>query len=495
MLPARELLKFYSKDLRLSHAKTIPDLLSKNKSEKILKLYQEEYSEDEIAEILYGTAEKHPNFRKLKSRMLDKAAKIILSNIEQVKFRNKYDDYIFDIQRLLIVSQLLIIKDNRKIAEPLLIKAFKKAVFVQSTSHIIEIAHILCYTNSYNGKAKAVKYYSNVLKDQIIVYTTFLDLEIMYFDMLVELVDSSDYNESSRQKIKILFNKLKSVRKKIKTHSIELMFYRISMRYYHSIHDFNSLKIVCRQALSYLNSKPQLFQNGRAGEFSLNEMDSCLRLGQFAQGALCAERCYRYFIPYSTPWLVFNENYFLLAMRTSNFDKATEILDSLKSSRYQLNKMLKRQSEKWRIYEAFLFYSLNTDSGPRQFNLYKYLSDIDIFQKDKKGYNYTVIISKFLLLLNTDHIGELISLEDSFKNYFYKYIKSNEFPRHYIFGKFILKYFKKNFELNKNDIDIFIKNVKKYPKLEETEIIPYDILIKMIYDNNLLDLRKYKIII
>ncbi len=52
-----------------------------------------------------------------------------------------------------------------------------------------------------------------------------------------------------------------------------------------------------------------------------------------------------------------------------------------------------------------------------------------------------------------------------------------------------------NFELKKNDIVILIKNLKKYPTLEETEIIPYDILIKMIYDNNLLDLRKYKIII
>ena len=348
MLPAQELLKFYSKNLRLSQAKAFPDLLNKNKSEKILRLYQEEYNEDEIAEILYGTAEKHPNFRKLKSRMLDKAAKIILSNIEQVKFRNKYDDHIFDIQRLLIVSQLLIIKDNRKIAEPLLIKALKKAVLAESTSHIIEIARILGYTNAYNGKVKAVKYYTNVLKEQIHVFNTFLNLEIMYFDMLVDLVDSSEYNESTKQKIKNLFNKLKSVRIKIKTHSIELMFYRISMRYYHSIHDFHSLKMVCRQALSYLNSKPHLFQNGRAGEFSLNEMDSCLRLRQFTQGASCAERCSQYFIPYSTPWLVFNESYFLLAMRTSKFDKAKEILDSLKSSRYQLNKMLKRQTEKWR---------------------------------------------------------------------------------------------------------------------------------------------------
>ena len=52
-----------------------------------------------------------------------------------------------------------------------------------------------------------------------------------------------------------------------------------------------------------------------------------------------------------------------------------------------------------------------------------------------------------------------------------------------------------NFELKKNDIVRLILNLKKYPVLEETEIIPYAILIKMIYDNNLLDLRKYKIII
>ena len=52
-----------------------------------------------------------------------------------------------------------------------------------------------------------------------------------------------------------------------------------------------------------------------------------------------------------------------------------------------------------------------------------------------------------------------------------------------------------NFELNKNEIDIFIKNLKKYPTLEETEIIHYEFLIKMIYDNKILDIPKYKIII
>ena len=73
---------------------------------------------------------------------------------------------------------------------------------------------------------------------------------------------------------------------------------------------------------------------------------------------------------------------------------------------------------------------------PHEMRRVKYLNEIELLNNDKKGYNFLVIISKFLLLLNIQNLDGLIIMEDSFKIYFRRYINLKEHPRHHIFGKF-----------------------------------------------------------
>ena len=481
MYSGQELIKFYSKNLRPKRIKSNYRRSSVTKSEKIVQLYQQDYTDDEIAKILYK-GEKGQNFRKLKSRMLEQASESILSQIDRVKLRNKYDVSVFTVQKLILVSQLLLLKDSRKVAEPLLKKAFRVSSFIQYTPLIIQSARYLSYSSAYKGDINLVKKYTAVINKQLQIYKNELELESDYFALLTQISNLAEYSDENRRAIKALLTKAKLILEKSKSYALQLLYFRITITYFHSKQDFHSMKIFCRQALSYLDSNPHLFQNSRAGEFSLYEMDSCLRLKQFSLGTKCANQCSQYFIPYSSTWAVFYEYYFLLAMRTLNFDKAFEIYATLNKSQYKMNKMLQRQIEKWKIYEAFLFFVTNEFSDYRQFNLYKYLNDISVFQKDKKGYNFVFLMSKFLLLLNTDHLDELLNLQDSFKLYINRYIKAEVYPRHYIFGKFILKYYKRNFFPAKEEVDYFINELEKHSTLEETEIIPYDVLIKMIYE-------------
>jgi hypothetical protein len=480
MYPARELVKFYSKNLRNNQAQVNTKNRGKTMSERIVELYQQEYSDDEIEELLYEGKSNNQNFRKLKSRMLEKSLDNLLSGIEKVKFRNKYDENIFAVNRLLLVSQLILLKDNRKLAEPLLKKAFRISTLVEATPMIIQCSRLLSYTYAFYGNKDVSDFYSEVLKKNLEIYGYEVELEMDYNAVLPEISEEAEYTKDTKKKIKNLYSKAKSIILKQKSRALQLLYYRISVMYFHSIHDFHSLKIHCRQAISYLESKPHLFQNARAGDYSLYEMDGCLRLKQYAQGSVCAERCLKYFVPYTSTWSVFYEYYFLLAMRTLNFKSATNIIGIINNSQYKLKKMLVRQVERWKIYEAYLYFVTGKLNDNKQIRLYKYLNEITIFNKDKKGYNYTILISKFLLLFNTGHINEMINFEDSFRLYFYKYIKAAEYPRHHLFGKFILKFYRRNFRMEKDEMDYYLTELGKHDILEETEIITYDELIKII---------------
>ncbi len=485
MYAARELVKFYSKNLRNNATQVNSKNAGTTMSERIVELYQQEYSDDEIEELLYEGKGKNQNFRKLKSRMLERSLDNLLSGIEKVKFRNKYDENVFNVNRLLLVSQLILLKDNRKLAEPMIKKAFRLSLLVEATPMIIQSARLLSYTFAFNGNSEESDYYSSVIKKHLNIYKLELELEAEYNSIIPLVSDEAEYSTEARRKIKSLYTKAKSVVLEHKSHALQLLYFRVCVMYFNSIHDFHSLKIHCRQAISYLESKPHLFQNGRAGEFSLYEMDSCLRLRQYAQGSQCAEKCLRYFVPYTSSWSVFYEYYFLLAMRTLNFKRAAEIISVINDSQYKLKKMLVRQVERWKIYTAYLNFVTDKLSGNKQIRLFKYLNDMTFFQKDKKGFNYTFLISKFLLLYNTGNISELVNLEDSFRIYFYKYIKAEEYPRHFIFGKFLLKFFRRGFTLDSEIVDEYLEKLKKYDTLEETEIIPYEELIKIICERKI----------
>jgi hypothetical protein len=211
-------------------------------------------------------------------------------------------------------------------------------------------------------------------------------------------------------------------------------------------------------------------------------MDSCLRMKSYKRGNECVKRCVRFLIPYTTTWSVFYEYYFLLAMQTLNFKKADEIFTIISNSKYKLNQMSPWQKDKWRIFGAYVYFSINDYSLMKQFNLYKYLNDIPQLSKDKKGYNFIIIISKFLLLLNMQNYDSLIKMEDAFKVYFRRYIKQTESPRHYLFGKFILLLYKNDFAITLQDVNDYFEKLERHSLLEETEIIPYETLGKIIFD-------------
>jgi hypothetical protein len=79
------------------------------------------------------------------------------------------------------------------------------------------------------------------------------------------------------------------------------------------------------------------------------------------------------------------------------------------------------------------------------------------------------------LILNVGNYNELLNIEDAFRMYVHRYISKDVHPRHYLFSKFLLKVFKN--KIYEKDIKHYQRELGKMNFFEESEIIPYDILM------------------
>ena len=443
--------------------------------------------ENEIKKALYGRKRKTDGYRKLKSRFKNKLIdSIFLSNTgRRLKF--PYDNSLFNVQRNLFAAQILLLQDQRKSAIALTVPALHAAIRFQH-SHLAVIAcRILCHHSALSGSGREFKNYSEILVQKQKLFLAELEIQKLYNAILFKIVKAADYDSQSKKLLRKSYDKASRINRSNRSHVIVLHYYRIAIRYFQSQHLYNKAISLCKECNQYLEKNPHLYQRSRAGEFALYEMESCLRLQQYEKGMACAERCMRHFTPYHSPWLVFNEQYFLLAMRTGNYFKALDIFYIVTSS-YRFKKLAQVKIELWKIYEAWLNFSLPDSLPKKQFNLFRFLNEVETVRKDKSGYNFSIIIAQLLLLINIQEKEKLFELEAAFRLYLNRHIKKETNPRNYYFGMMMRILYNSDFNSKSAEKKArpFCKKLesmnKTLPTLEETEIIPYPMLWKLILE-------------
>jgi hypothetical protein len=443
--------------------------------------------EKDAAKLLYGNIENTTNYRKLKSRLRNRLIDVIfLSNTERL-LKFPYDVSLFTSQRNLLAAQILLMQDKRRTAVNLSKSALNLSLRHQHTQLIVIACRLLCHHFALSGLKKEFQYYSILLDKHLTLLKYEIEIILLHDTTLVSISGTAENNKDTKLHLKKCYKRACTLYKTNQSHTLILNYYRISIRNFHSRHQFEKVISLCKNCIQYLEKNPHLYQRSRAGEFALFEMDACLRLQKYAKGKECAERCERHFTPFNSPWLVFNEFYFLLAMRTENYPEALKIFYSTTSSN-RFRKLSSIKIELWKIYEAWLNFSLPDSLPKKQFNLFRFLNEVSTVSKDKSGYNYSILIAQILLLLNIDNKDKLFELEIAFRLYFNRHIKKIKHPRHYYFGVMLRILF--NCDFNSNIAEIKAKPyLKKLERrnltaqtLEETEIIPYPILWNLILE-------------
>ncbi|HKR03428.1 MAG TPA: hypothetical protein VJY62_02245 [Bacteroidia bacterium] len=464
-------------------------IIGNDDSKKMFRLahgfYDKSFENDAQAmQSLYGNQKKSASYRKLKSRLKDRLTDLIFLQDAARSMKFPVDRSLLQAQRKIYAAQTLIMRDQRNAALTLLKPAFYSSVHFNHTHLALQACRLLCTHYAIAGNKKKWNYFSSSFVELMALNTAEAEMHYLYCDTLVHIVHVIEYSREEQKMLRNSYIKAKKLYERFTSHFITIYYFRLAVYYYHSRLQFNKVIKLCKQGIAYLDAHPQFYQLTRAGEFLLMELESCLLLREFNRGRECVERLQLHFLPHSSPWVVFQAQYFLLAMRTGNYQEALEIFYKVNPQNRKLSKI---QQERWHIYEAYLNFALPDKFIIKQFNIFRFLNDVPLTSRDKTGYNFSILVAQIILLVNMKETERLYDLKQSFRLYLYHYIKKNKHPRHYHFGRMLRFLFSYNFNPAKaaQKVKPYLINLQEQKKdklniLEETEIIPYETLWVML---------------
>lgn len=199
---------------------------------------------------------------------------------------------------------------------------------------------------------------------------------------------------------------------------------------------------VCDEGEQLFLSSPILSSKIRLGEFVVYKLYGYLLLKQFSDGEREAKRANELFASGGNAWFSFMEYYFLLGMHTEHFVDAQKIYTEV-STNPRFGFQIENMKEKWRIYEAYLYFALIanhslTNEEKHKFDLKRFIKDVPTYKKDKRGFNVSILILQIIVLLEQNNFDGIISRMDALRTYRQRYLGSTTNKQSALFFKMLM---------------------------------------------------------
>lgn len=467
------------------------NLIKTNGNSKLQKLLiglvRGKYKNDqEAAKSLYQTSSKSKTYLKLKSRLKERLLdKFFVMDSEKV-MHSRYDKAFYQCIRNVFAAQVMILKDMRMNAIELLRSTLQQTQHYHFTELSLTIVRLLRYDAAMKGDKDKLTHYDRLIRQFSQLQQAELLAEKYSQMVVVEFAQKTPSDKQIRKKAFSCYRKIFELSLKHKSRTIELNKFKTGARYYSIAGEHHKAISVCNQCEKYLHDHPQLIQNVRLAEMALFKMDSCLALRDEKNGLQYALQCEAYFNPGTMNWLIFREYDFLLSMHIGNFSRALQLFYEV-TGHAKFSQQSPERLEKWKIFEAYLNYALPAQLPKKNFNLFKFLNEISIYSKDKKGYNFAILVAEIILLIETDDLDKLINIAEPFRVYVARYVSRKNNLRSYYFAKLLLVLFKYQFDpvkaalIGKKFLERLNQITPQYKgDLESVEVIPYDKLWELL---------------
>lgn len=264
----------------------------------------------------------------------------------------------------------------------------------------------------------------------------------------------------------------------------------IQIYIYSSVNDYTTTALLCEEAVRFFDQKD--YDSGFPLQVFYYNLITCyLQLRELEKGQIIIERCQRLVNPGSFNWFKLQELSFLLAMHTSHYEAAAQVLGRVmddprfESQSFQI-------TEIWKIYHAYIHFLIRigklspaTVSSHRnaKFKLSKFLNEIPVFSKDKRGMNIPILIVQILYALADRDYQQCTDRMEGIEKYCSRYLKHNDTFRSNCFIKMLLQIPAYSFHRER-----ITRHTQKLYKMlcsmpmevanqtHEIEIIPYEIL-------------------
>lgn len=497
----------------MDELRALVDLISKNKVKNIELvgegnanyniLYNElskgKFQNQEEAEQFFFPNSKNKvyYFQRLKKQLNDRLINtLFFIDINQPSFTD-YQKAYYTCYKATTATKILITKHARLPAIKLAEKTIKHAINFELTDIILQLSRDLRFHyGGIGGNKKKYKHYNSLVKQ----YSKLLNAELLAEEFYTEIIINFVSSTATKPEIIKLAEKysaeLVNLTEEVNTYRFKLVYYNIKALRYELANNYAMTIKASEEALDFFDQKVHIVTKNAQFLFLLKIISAQIYLKQFQQIETYIERCTTLIPRGSRNWLT-TYNYFMIYLFHSyQFKRALEIYNEVKSVANKNLSSYEEISENWRIHEAFLHYFFLINKLPstesqsiKKFRISKFLNEVPVYSKDKRGNNITIIILQILFLLQHKKYSPIVDKMESLQTYTHRYLRHDGTFRSNCFIKMLLclpaASFHKKGVLRKADKywkKLLSVPIEKANQSAEMEIVPYEMLWEFVLE-------------
>ena len=448
--------------------------------------------DDAAAQHFYGKNKSYSSYQKLrgtlKARLINA---LFLIDLKQASYGNRQRAY-YESYREWAATKILFGKQARTAAISQCRKLVKIARQYEFTELLVDVLHTLrLYFGTIEGDQKKYQQYNAEFKAVQKQWHLETEVEELYIDLSIDFVNTKATRHDVQQKARQYFAQVKPIMAEHDSYQIHLCGRLIEVSQFTSVNDYASTIDVCERAIAFFSAK-NYEANIPLQIFHYQKLICHLQLQQIEEAFAEAKASEAFLEEGTFNWFKLQEVRLQLYLFTKKYAAAAELVARILEHDSFAN-LPENIGETWKITEAYLFFIQQVGHLPAEtidgFRTARFINEIEVFSKDKRGMNVHLIILEILLNTVDGKHGRIIDRTEALNKYRTRYLREEGLERSNLFVKMLLQIPKSAFDLE----EVKDKTGEDYQSLQalpielanqahEIEIVPYEYLWEMILE-------------
>lgn len=312
--------------------------------------------------------------------------------------------------------------------------------------------------------------------------------EVLKMELKFMLVKSAGEKFKHKLKAKEIIRQLKKTFEKTSSKGAFDNYILSCISYCYFTKDYHQLISLTGEAEEWYNKNYKITPKILLAELASHRLYSKVFLRDFEGAIEDLKLCLEVFNENFNDWSNFLEIFFLHNTYSGNYTKALDVYYKfLKSTVYET--LPPDMKERWKYFEPYLNFVIGDEFIKENIDLLSFLNEISYYTEHKSDNNIPILIAQVIAMIDMGDFKKLAERTIYLENYITKYVDRKNFTRTYIFMKMLLNLFKNNFNIKKTEKE----TTKQFKKIDftpggklntcdELEVIPYDVLWKLIIE-------------
>ena len=476
---------------RKFHTSLMPD-------ERVAKLYQliadgKVSTDEEAMKALLGSGAQKLKYRRIKIGLREYLLRMLLYlDLTLPHFHERQTVY-YDCYKKWAAIKMLIGRGAHLSALEVSRTTLKQAEKFEFTDISIDILRSLrLYYGSMTGDLKQFEKYRKQCRRVERMFHFENLVEELYTDLIVRYVNSKGTQQDVHEQAKDYFGQVKDALEEFDSYRLHFVGRLLEVLIHTSINDYESTIEVCDKAIRFFEQKPYV-ATVPLQAFLYQEMVCFVQLRNYDKGLKAADRGLEFLERGTFNWFKYQELLVMLSLHSGEYQRAYELyIDSTAQKRFK--SLPAAIGQIWKIFEAYLFLLIQTDriednhkySPFSRFRMSRFVNEVPIFSKDKRGMNIPILIVQILYLIHQKKEGEVVDRMDAIGKYVSRYITKKDNYRSSCFIHMLLQIPAHSFHpvAVERHTRKFRKMLEEVPldfarQSHDIEIIPYEFLWNM----------------